>query len=211
MADLVDAAEAAAPAPPLTKASPPESMRPTTIDDTPTEPATSPRMLDNPGEWPVELQLPTGQLVHEKNLRGVLQGLSSMMVHGLQQNMKKNCVKDSASCVVSCTAVLDEWNTLRGQVAPLTRSLLSDMDNYCSDYAALYISVNGHRQWTSLGQLLIHFIATLVCNARAVPKGPFRTKIGICSKVTIYSEFTMDSNLLLQRDFENIEIAISGQ
>ena len=63
MADLVDAAEAAAPAPPLTKASLPQSMRPTSIDDTPTEAATSPRKIDNPvREWPVELQLPTGQI-----------------------------------------------------------------------------------------------------------------------------------------------------
>ena len=43
MADLVDAAEAAAPAPPLTKAPSPDSMRTVSIDDAPTEPATSPR------------------------------------------------------------------------------------------------------------------------------------------------------------------------
>ena len=59
MADLVDAAEATAPAPPLTKASPPQSMRPTSIDDTPTEPRT---LQDPVREWPVELQLPTGQI-----------------------------------------------------------------------------------------------------------------------------------------------------
>ena len=46
MADLVDAAEAAAPAPPLTKAPSPESMRTVSIDDTPTEPATSPRVIE---------------------------------------------------------------------------------------------------------------------------------------------------------------------
>ena len=63
MADAVEAAEVAAPAPPLTKASPQQSIRTASIDETPTEPATSPRMMDNPvREWPVELQLPTGQI-----------------------------------------------------------------------------------------------------------------------------------------------------
>ena len=63
MADLVDAAEAAAPAPPLTKAQPPESMRTASIDDTATEPATSPRVTEVPVQrWPEELQLPTGMI-----------------------------------------------------------------------------------------------------------------------------------------------------
>ena len=63
MADLVDAAEAAAPATPSTKAPPPESMRPVSIDDTPTEPATSPRVMEVPVQrWPQELQLPTGMI-----------------------------------------------------------------------------------------------------------------------------------------------------
>ena len=48
VADLVDAAEAAAPAPPLTKAPCPGSMRTVSIDDTPTEPATSPRAIEVP-------------------------------------------------------------------------------------------------------------------------------------------------------------------
>ena len=48
MADLVDAAETAAPAPPLTKAPSPGSMRTVSIDDTPTEPATSPRVIEVP-------------------------------------------------------------------------------------------------------------------------------------------------------------------
>ena len=47
MADAVDAANAGASAPPVTKAAPPRSMMSSSIDDTPTEPATSPRMLDS--------------------------------------------------------------------------------------------------------------------------------------------------------------------
>ena len=63
MADLVDAAEAAAPAPPLTKAPPPESMRTVSIDDAPTEPATSPRLMEVPVQlWVDELQLPTREI-----------------------------------------------------------------------------------------------------------------------------------------------------
>ena len=63
MADAVEAAEVVAPAPPLTKASPPQSMRTASIDETPTEPATSPRMMEVPVQlWAEELQLPTGQI-----------------------------------------------------------------------------------------------------------------------------------------------------
>ena len=63
MADAVDAAEVAAPAPPLTKASPQQSMRTASIDETPTEPATSPRMMEVPVQpWAEELQLLTGQI-----------------------------------------------------------------------------------------------------------------------------------------------------
>ena len=81
-------------------------------------------------------------------------------------------VKDAGSCVGSYTAVLDQWNTVQGQVVPVTKSLLSDTDKqkadkYCTDYAALCMSVNGHRQWPSMGQPLTHFISTLVGNARA--------------------------------------------
>ena len=47
MADAVDAHEAA-PAPPMSKASAPPSMPQVSIDDTPTEPATSPRMTEVP-------------------------------------------------------------------------------------------------------------------------------------------------------------------
>ena len=62
MADVVDAANAGAPAPPETKAAPPWSLMSSSIDATPTEPATSPRMLDSQvREWPMELQLPTGE------------------------------------------------------------------------------------------------------------------------------------------------------
>ena len=63
MADVVDAAEAGATAPPVTKAAPPRSTMPTSTDDTPMEPATSPRMIDSQvREFPVELQLPTGEI-----------------------------------------------------------------------------------------------------------------------------------------------------
>ena len=77
-------------------------------------------------------------------------------------------VKDAASCVGMCTAVLDQWNVVKDQAVPVVKNLLSDTDKmkadqYCSDYAAIYISVSGHRQWPSL---LIHFISTLICNAR---------------------------------------------
>ena len=47
----------------VTKAAPPRSTMPSSIDDTPTEPATSPRMLSSQvREWPMELQLPTGEI-----------------------------------------------------------------------------------------------------------------------------------------------------
>ena len=45
MADAVDAAQMGAPAPPVSKTAPPQpTVAPSSIDDTPTEPATSPRM-----------------------------------------------------------------------------------------------------------------------------------------------------------------------
>ena len=80
-------------------------------------------------------------------------------------------VKDASSCVAMYTAVLDQWNETKAQAVPVIKGLLSHTDKlkadkYCSDYAAIYISVNGHRQWPSLGQPLIHFISTLVGNAR---------------------------------------------
>ena len=63
MADVVDAAQAQAPAPPVTKAAPPQSTMHSSIDDTPTEPATSPRTIGSQvREWRVELQLPTGEI-----------------------------------------------------------------------------------------------------------------------------------------------------
>ena len=65
------------------------------IDDTLTEPATSPRMIaPQAEEWAVELQLPTKEiLVHGRNLKGMLQGSSSMMVNGHQKNMKGSYTK----------------------------------------------------------------------------------------------------------------------
>ena len=64
MADLVDAAQTGAQAPPVSKAAPPQpTIAPSSIDDTPTEPATSPRMIDPlMRKWPVELQLPTEEI-----------------------------------------------------------------------------------------------------------------------------------------------------
>ena len=60
VADVVDAAQAGASAPPVTKAALPRSMMSSSIDDTPMEPATSPRMLGSQvREWPMELQRPT--------------------------------------------------------------------------------------------------------------------------------------------------------
>ena len=53
MADAIDAHETQQ-APPTSKASGPPSMRTVSIDDTPTEPATSPRMMEvpvNDGRW----------------------------------------------------------------------------------------------------------------------------------------------------------------
>ena len=63
MAELVDAAEATAPTPRLTPALPPDSVRTVSVEDAPTEPATSPRMMEVPvPRWPQELQLPTGMI-----------------------------------------------------------------------------------------------------------------------------------------------------
>ena len=72
MADVVDAGDGAAvqtahagdQAPPVSKASPPTVQETQavliSVDDTPTESATSPRRLHPPvQEWPVEVQLPT--------------------------------------------------------------------------------------------------------------------------------------------------------
>ena len=73
MADLVDVADDAAAqtaanagdqAPPVTKAQPPVIQEPPavprSIDETPTEPATTPRQIDPEArEWPVEVKLPT--------------------------------------------------------------------------------------------------------------------------------------------------------
>ena len=80
-------------------------------------------------------------------------------------------LKDGGSCVGMYTAVIDPWGTILDQAVPIVKGLLSDADmrkanNYSSDFATIYISVNGHRQWPSMGQPLIHFIATLVGNAR---------------------------------------------
>ena len=80
-------------------------------------------------------------------------------------------LKDGGSCVGMYTAVIDPWGSILDQALPIVKGLLSDADlrkanNYSSDFATIYISVNGHRQWPSMGQPLIHFIATLIGNAR---------------------------------------------
>ena len=62
IADMADAVEAheAAQAPPVSKASVPSFIPPVSIDDTPTEPATSPRTVEVPVQRYVEeLQLPS--------------------------------------------------------------------------------------------------------------------------------------------------------
>ena len=63
MADVVDAAQTGARTP-VCKAAPPQpTVASSSIDDTLTEPATSPRMIDPQArEWPLELQLPTREI-----------------------------------------------------------------------------------------------------------------------------------------------------
>ena len=61
MADAVDAHEAA-PAPPMSKAPSPPSTPPVSIEDTPTEPATSPRTIVPAQRWVEELRLPTREI-----------------------------------------------------------------------------------------------------------------------------------------------------
>ena len=100
MADLVDAAQTGVQAPPVTKAAPLQpTVAPSSIDDTPTETATSPRMIDlQARERAVEFQLPTreigpreeperyptrfivndGQWTPEEHDKGALQSISSL-------------------------------------------------------------------------------------------------------------------------------------
>ena len=61
-------------------------------------------------------------------------------------------VMKSASCVASYIVELDALNQPKGQIAPLTRTLLSDADRkkaeaFHSDYAVVYLSVKGHRRF----------------------------------------------------------------
>ena len=123
MADLVDAADGAAvptaqagdQAPPVSKASPatprePQAV-PISVDDTPTEPATSPRCIDpEVQEWAVELQLPTreygphpepevypcrcvmndGQWTEEEHAAHLYKaGQAQMSVRGIEKLVKK--------------------------------------------------------------------------------------------------------------------------
>ena len=62
MADAVDAHESA-PAPLMSKAPSPQSVPPVSIEDTPTEPAASPRVMEVPVQrWVEELRLPTREI-----------------------------------------------------------------------------------------------------------------------------------------------------
>ena len=79
MADAVDAHEAAQ-APPRSKASGPPSMPAVSIDDTPTEPATTPRCQ----KFQSSVGFKNFNFLHwnmaqGRNLRGSRQGTSSMM------------------------------------------------------------------------------------------------------------------------------------
>ena len=98
-----------------------------------------------------------------------------MTVHGYSLYMQIvnyiSHLKDCGSCVGMYTSVVDQQGNVLEQAVPPVKGSLSDADlrkahEYCSDYVTLYISVNGHRQWPSMGQPLIHFIATLIGNAR---------------------------------------------
>ena len=100
---------------------------------------------------------------------------SPVTVHGYSLYMQiVNYIahlKDCGSCVGMYTSVIDKQGNVLEQAVPPVKGLLSDADlrkalEYSSDYVTLYISVNGHRQWPSMGQPLIHFIATLIGNAR---------------------------------------------
>ena len=80
-------------------------------------------------------------------------------------------LKDHASCVGMYTSIVDNYGNVKEQAVPIVKGLLSDADlrkatEYSSDYVTIYISVNGHRQWPSMGQPLINFISTLIGNAR---------------------------------------------
>ena len=96
---------------------------------------------------------------------------SQVTVHGFSLYMQivnyTTHLKDCGSCVGMYTSVIDQQGNVLEQAVPTVKGLLSDADlrrahEYCSEYVTLYISVNGHRQWPSMGQPLIHFIATLI-------------------------------------------------
>ena len=100
---------------------------------------------------------------------------SQVTVHGYSLYMQlvnyTTHLKDCSSCVGMYTSLVDQQGNVLDQAVPTVKGLLSDADlrkanEYCSDYVTIYISVNGHRQWPSMGQPLIHFIATLIGNAR---------------------------------------------
>ena len=72
MADAVDAHEAA-PAPPMSKASVLCPFHQCLLEDTPTEPATSPRTMEKfqSSDGSKNFDFLQGRLVHEKNLKGL--------------------------------------------------------------------------------------------------------------------------------------------
>ena len=100
MAGVVDAASEKAPAPPMTKAAHPQSMMPSSIEDTPTEPATSPRMLDSQvREWPVELQLPRGEIGPREEPERFATRFILNDGRWTQQSMKNCCTKQRRDAI----------------------------------------------------------------------------------------------------------------
>ena len=95
MADVVDAAQTGAQAPPVSKAAPLQpTIAPSPIDDTPTEPATSPILVPKNGQLSFNFQ--QERLVHRRNLKGIRQGSSSMKVNGHQKNMRRSSTRHTS-------------------------------------------------------------------------------------------------------------------
>ena len=96
MADLVDAANVAAvqtaqtgdQAPSVSKAAPTTMAVPIPVDDTPTEPATSPRMIDLKWEnGQLNFNFQHERLVLVQNLKSILVDSWWMMVNGRPKSM----------------------------------------------------------------------------------------------------------------------------
>ena len=91
MANAVDAHEAAQ-APPTSKAAGPPSMPAVSIEETPTEPATSPRMRPVP-LYLEELRLPTREIGHKRSLRSLSLSGWSMMEAIQMRSLMHYCVR----------------------------------------------------------------------------------------------------------------------